>query len=147
MELLGIDMDAVLRRLARPDEDGAPSPSVDFWRRAVDRVGCRLPDGRIEFIRPGALRIADNQLASLAGWDDALLEMELSALREMDYDLSFSASTRTCWGRCWSRSGRTKRWSPPRWSRSVPNRSELMKCEALAKILFGKHVHPSVKTE
>jgi 3'-phosphoadenosine 5'-phosphosulfate sulfotransferase (PAPS reductase)/FAD synthetase len=35
-----------------------------------------------------ALRIADNQLATLAKWDDSLLELELSALQSVDYDLS-----------------------------------------------------------
>jgi site-specific DNA-methyltransferase (adenine-specific) len=35
-----------------------------------------------------ALRIADNQLASLATWDETLLELELSALQAVDYDLS-----------------------------------------------------------
>ena len=35
-----------------------------------------------------ALRIADNQLSSLATWDDSILELELSALQAVDYDLS-----------------------------------------------------------
>jgi DNA modification methylase len=32
--------------------------------------------------------IADNRLALSAGWDDALLEVELAALRDADYDLN-----------------------------------------------------------
>ena len=35
-----------------------------------------------------ALRIADNQLATLATWDESLLALELSALQSVDYDLS-----------------------------------------------------------
>jgi len=35
-----------------------------------------------------ALRIADNQLSSLATWDESLLEIELSALQTANYDLS-----------------------------------------------------------
>ncbi len=35
-----------------------------------------------------ALRIADNQLATLAAWDESLLALELSALQSVDYDLS-----------------------------------------------------------
>ena len=35
-----------------------------------------------------ALRIADNQTASLSSWDMELLPLEIAALQEMDYDLS-----------------------------------------------------------
>lgn len=35
-----------------------------------------------------ALRIADNQAATLAEWDNLLLGIEISQLQEMDYDLS-----------------------------------------------------------
>ena len=35
-----------------------------------------------------ALRIADNQTATIADWDFTLLPLEISALQEMDFDLS-----------------------------------------------------------
>jgi len=37
-----------------------------------------------------ALVIADNRTAELAGWDDAMLRVELDALREDDFDLSLT---------------------------------------------------------
>jgi 3'-phosphoadenosine 5'-phosphosulfate sulfotransferase (PAPS reductase)/FAD synthetase len=42
-----------------------------------------LPPSKVQ-----ALRIADNQLSTLATWDESLLEIELSALQSADYDLS-----------------------------------------------------------
>jgi ParB-like chromosome segregation protein Spo0J len=42
-----------------------------------------LPPSKVQ-----ALRIADNQLSSLATWDESLLELELSTLQSADYDLS-----------------------------------------------------------
>ena len=54
-----------------------------------------LPPSKVQ-----ALRIADNQLASLAAWDESLLELELSALQSVNYDLSilgFDADTLANW--------------------------------------------------
>lgn len=42
-----------------------------------------LPEDKVK-----ALRIADNQSASLAEWDSMLLPLEISELQNMDYDLS-----------------------------------------------------------
>jgi 3'-phosphoadenosine 5'-phosphosulfate sulfotransferase (PAPS reductase)/FAD synthetase len=42
-----------------------------------------LPPSKVQ-----ALRIADNQLSTLATWDESLLELELSALQSANYDLS-----------------------------------------------------------
>jgi len=42
-----------------------------------------LPEEKVK-----ALRIADNQSASLAEWDSVLLPLEISELQDMDYDLS-----------------------------------------------------------
>jgi len=42
-----------------------------------------LPEEKVK-----ALRIADNQSASLAEWDSILLPLEISELQDMDYDLS-----------------------------------------------------------
>jgi hypothetical protein len=37
-----------------------------------------------------AYRLADNQTATMSSWDDEKLPLELMALQEMDYDLSFT---------------------------------------------------------
>ena len=42
-----------------------------------------LPEEKVK-----ALRIADNQSASLAEWDSVLLPLEISEVQDMDYDLS-----------------------------------------------------------
>ena len=38
-------------------------------------------------VRRRALVLADNRLALSAGWDEELLQLELTALREADFDL------------------------------------------------------------
>ena len=55
MQVIGLDAERILRELSSPtDRDAwAETPPFDFWRRAILKVACRLPDGRLEFCRPG----------------------------------------------------------------------------------------------
>ncbi len=48
-----------------------------------------------------ALIIADNRIAENAGWDDAMLRIELQSLQEMDSISTSPASMPTRWPRSW----------------------------------------------
>ena len=61
---------------------------------AAQKLGLDLvPVVVLEHLSPAqrrALVIADNRIAESAGWDDALLRVELAALQDDDYDLSLT---------------------------------------------------------
>jgi hypothetical protein len=61
---------------------------------AAQKLGLDLvPVVVLEHLSPTqrrALVIADNRIAESAGWDDALLRVELAALQDEDYDLSLT---------------------------------------------------------
>jgi ParB family transcriptional regulator, chromosome partitioning protein len=58
-------------------------------RLGLDKVPCiRL--GHLTETQKRAYIIADNKLALNAGWDDELLALELSDLREVDFDLGLT---------------------------------------------------------
>lgn len=54
---------------------------------SIEEVPTMVAEGWTE-AQKKAYVIADNKLAMNAGWDDALLAVELDALNEMDFDLS-----------------------------------------------------------
>lgn len=55
MQVLGLDANTILRKLSElTDKDAwTQTPPFDFWRRAIQKVACRHPDGILEFYRPG----------------------------------------------------------------------------------------------
>ena len=63
--------------------------------KAAKKLGMtEVPVIRADYLTPEqvrAFRIADNQTASLADWNYDLLEMELLALRDVEFDLSLLA--------------------------------------------------------
>ncbi len=55
----------------------------------LKKVPCIIADDLTE-AQIKAFRIADNQTASLTGWNEELLSVELDALADMDFDLSIT---------------------------------------------------------
>lgn len=74
-----------------------PGASCWVWIRRPGRLPQHQPplEGQVPVIvlehlaavRRRALVLADNRLALSAGWDEELLQLELTALREADFDL------------------------------------------------------------
>ena len=56
---------------------------------SLKKVPCIIADDLTE-AQIKAFRIADNQTASLTGWNEELLSVELDALADMDFDLSIT---------------------------------------------------------
>lgn len=55
MQIIGLDVATILKDLSRySDRDKwSENPPLDFWRRAISKVACRMPNGKLEFCRPG----------------------------------------------------------------------------------------------
>ncbi len=84
------------------DEDGVIVVGHTRYKAALKLALREVPVHVATGLTPAqrkAYRIADNQTATLSGWDDAKLLEELTALQQMDFDLDltgFSADELSC---------------------------------------------------
>jgi ParB-like chromosome segregation protein Spo0J len=75
------------------DEDGVIVVGHTRYKAALKLGLTEVPVHVAVGLTPAQLkayRLADNQTATLSSWDDDKLPLELIALQEMDYDLSFT---------------------------------------------------------
>src|SRR6516165_298486 len=73
------------------DEDGVILVGHARYKAAVKLGLTEVPVHVAVGLSPAqakAYRISDNQTATLSGWDDDKLPLELAALQEMDFDLA-----------------------------------------------------------